>query len=490
MNELALDTHRDAELPTFHDLGLAPTVLVVDDELVVLRALEKLLTRAGARVITLDNGLEAVRTALEEGVEVALLDIKMPHVGGLELLDELKDRRPDLEVVMMTAHATVATAVRSVKSGAYDYLTKPFPDVNEVVQVVHRAVEHRRLAQRNRELEDALEAKDSFEGMVGVSPSMREVFEMVESVAYSTSTVLITGESGTGKEMVARALHNRSPRASRAFIAINCTAMPETLLESELFGHVKGAFTGAVAQKKGLFEAANGGTLFLDEIGDLPQTIQAKLLRVLQEGEIRRVGSNETSQVDVRVVAATHVDLDAARRDGRFREDLFYRLNVIPMHLPSVAERREDIPLLAHHFLRRFVAREKKRITGFTHGAMEVLTGYRWPGNVRELENAVQRAVVLCRGDSVDVAELPKNVVHASETGPSPEAAALARLPFAQAKELAVEAFEKRYLEAVLRRADGNISEAARLAEMDRSNFRRVLKRYELDAARFATGKG
>ncbi len=472
--------------PVFTMDGPPPRVLVVDDEVVILRALERLLGRAGAHVVTMESGLEAVAAIGEEEIEIALLDIKMPHIGGLDLLRSIKEAHPDVEVVMMTAHATIETAVQAVKAGAYDYLTKPFPDVSEVVQVVQRAVERRRLQQQNRRLQAALDAKESFEGIVGGSAAMKEVFELVESVAYSSSTVMVTGESGTGKELVARAIHYRSPRRDGPFIPINCTAMPETLLESELFGHVKGAFTGATVTKKGLFEAADGGTLFLDEVGDLPASIQAKLLRVLQEGEVRKVGGNETVKVDVRVIAATHVDLDAARREGRFREDLYYRLNVIEIHLPPLAERLEDIPVLAHHFLKKFCEKEGKAIEGFTTGAMEVLTGYRWPGNVRELENVVQRAVVLCRGEAVDVEDLPKELTRQAEEGPSPESAALSRLPFSKAKELATEAFEKRYLEAVLRRAGGNISEASRLAGMDRSNFRRVMKRYQLDPQRFA----
>jgi len=454
--------------------------MVVDDEAVLVDALERLLSRAGARVIGLPNGLEALRVIEEEQVEVALLDIKMPHISGLELLSAIKQQAPSVEVIMMTAHATVTTAVQAVKDGAYDYLQKPFPDIDEVIAVVGRAIERGRLARRNRELEQVLEGRDTFEGLVGQSKGIRKVYEMVESVAYSSSTVLIRGESGTGKELVAKALHNRSPRSPRPFIAINCTAVPETLLESELFGHVKGAFTGAANHKVGLFEAADGGTLMLDEIGDLPGTIQAKILRVLQDGEIRRVGSTESKKVDVRIVAATNVDLEEAQRAGRFREDLYYRLNVIPILVPPLRERSEDIPLLSHHFLRRVATRENKRIKGFTRGAMEALAGHRWIGNVRELENVVERSVVLCRDEVIGIEHLPDHFAKSDGIDPELGLGALSRMPFAQAKQLATDAFERRYLQALLQRTKGNVSEAARFAGMDRSNFRRVLKRYDL----------
>ncbi len=471
---------------SFADLGApSPTILVVDDEEIVLRALERLLRRAGAKVIALGDGLEAAAAVIEEGVEVALVDIRMPHIDGLSLLKQLKKVRPDVEVVMITAYATIETAVRAIKLGAYDYLTKPFEDVAEVVAVVHRALERFRLSSRNKELEEALETQTSFEGLVGGAPALRQVFEMIDSVAYSSSTVLIQGESGTGKELVAKAIHRRSPRKNGPFVAINCNAVPETLLESELFGHVKGAFTGATTSKRGLFEAAGGGTIFLDEIGDLPLSVQGKLLRVLQEGEVRHVGSNDTRRVDARVAAATNMDLDKARGEKRFREDLYYRLNVIPIHVPPLRDRAADIPVLAHHFLRRLAARDRKRVEGFTKEAMRGLCGHSWPGNVRELENVVERALVLCRADAIGIEHLPG---HLAGDGPAglDHGSTLCELPYAEAKELALSAFDKRYLEATLRRSKGNITKSAQIAGMDRSNFRRILRRHEIDAKRFA----
>jgi two-component system response regulator HydG len=315
---------------------------------------------------------------------------------------------------------------------------------------------------------------------------MREVVRMIEAVAYSATTVLVTGESGTGKELVARALHARSPRKAHPFVALNCGALTETLLESELFGHVKGAFTGAQRDQKGLFDAADGGTIFLDEIGDIPMATQVRLLRVLQEGEIKRVGSADSVKVDVRVIAATHRDLPKLVKAGKFREDLFYRLNVINIPLPSLRDRVEDVPLLAHHFLRRYAERLAKKVRTLSPEAIELLCGYRWPGNVRELENAVERAVVLCRGEAVSPADLPPAVTGRTaplvREAPTPgEDATWLTLSYAAAKEQALRRFEKGYVEALMRACENNISAAARKAGMDRSNFKRVLRKYRTD---------
>jgi two-component system response regulator HydG len=309
---------------------------------------------------------------------------------------------------------------------------------------------------------------------------MRAVFKLVETVSYSTATVLIQGESGTGKELVARAIHFRSPRKDKPFVAVNCSALTDTLLESELFGHVKGSFTGATGNKKGLFEAADGGTIFLDEIGDIPQATQVRLLRVLQEGEVKRVGANDTLKVDVRVIAATNVDLAKAKEQGKFREDLFYRLNVITVLLPPLRDRPEDIPLLAHHFLKIYTAKIGKKVLGITPAAMEALTTARWVGNVRELENALERAVVLTGSEQIELEDLPNEIRSNQRGGGDIEVFSLAHLPYAQAKKLAMRAFERRYLSALLEKSTGNVSMAARAAGVDRSNFRRLLKQYEV----------
>src|SRR5512139_2134356 len=389
---------------------------------------------------------------------------------------------------MMTGHATVETALAAVKAGAYDYLTKPFEDVELVARVVSKAAERKMLFDRNRQLERQLEerAPSGSEGLVGTSAGMREVTRMVEAVAYSAATVLVTGESGTGKELVARALHARSPRRAQPFVALNCGALTETLLESELFGHVKGAFTGAQRDQKGLFEAADGGTIFLDEIGDIPLSTQVRLLRVLQEGEMKRVGSAESVKVDVRVIAATHRDLPKLVKAGKFREDLFYRLNVINIPLPPLRERVEDVPLLAHHFLRRYAERLQKKVRTLSPEAIELLCGYRFPGNVRELENAIERAVVLCRGDTVTPADLPPAVTGRTaplvrEAPVGGDESAWLTLSYAAAKEQALRRFEKSYVDALMRACDSNISAAARKAGMDRSNFKRVLRKYRTD---------
>jgi len=463
-------------------------VLVVDDEPTLLRALEALLKKKGYDVVGLDSPIVATQKLAAEDFDVALLDIKMPQLSGLELLNAVKHRRPEIEVIMMTGHATVETALQAVKSGAYDYLTKPFDDIELVARAVAKAAERKALWDRNKQLENQLRERDGLppDGLVGASPPIREVQRMIDAVAYSAATVLVTGESGTGKELVARALHTRSPRKNQPFVALNCGALTETLLESELFGHVKGAFTGAQRDQKGLFDAADGGTIFLDEIGDIPLSTQVRLLRVLQEGEIKRVGAADSVKVDVRVIAATHRDLPKLVKAGRFREDLFYRLNVINVPLPSLRERAEDIPLLAHHFLRRYTDRLAKRVKTLTPEAVELLCGYRWPGNVRELENAIERAVVLCRGDSISPVDLPPAVTGRTaplvrEAPASGDEQQWLTLSYAAAKEQALRRFEKSYVEALMRACDNNISAAARKAGMDRSNFKRVLRKYRTD---------
>jgi DNA-binding NtrC family response regulator len=456
-----------------------PRVLVVDDDKVVLKAVSEILKRANCDVVAIEDSVEGLAAAVEPGFDVAMLDIKMPNVTGMDILKEVKARRPEVEVVMMTAFATVETAVAAVKAGAYDYLTKPFENIDDVVITVTKAFERKALLDRNRQLEGMLEVRDRFEGLIGQGPKMQAVFRLIEGVAYSSATVLVMGESGTGKELAARALHYKSPRRDKPFVAVNCSALTETLLESELFGHVRGAFTGAVVNKKGLFEAADGGTLFLDEIGDIPPSTQVRLLRALQESEIKRVGSNDTIKVDARVIAATNKDLSKAMAEGTFREDLYYRLNVIAIHLPPLRERPEDIPLLVHHFLSKYGTKTGKQLTRVEPAAMEALTTHRWSGNVRELENVVERAVVLAQGTTLAASDLPPGFGDA-RAGAEVGTATLSHLPYAQAKKLALRAFERRYLASVLARSGGNISMAARAAGVDRSNFRRLLKQYDV----------
>jgi DNA-binding NtrC family response regulator len=457
-------------------------LMIVDDEVGILRALQTLFERAGHQVISVQDPTEALGVAEEESPDVVLCDIRMPRLSGMDLLKELKLRKPDCEIIMMTAFGSVKAAVEAVKQGANDFLTKPFEDVSIVELAVHQAAERKRLREGYRALEAQLEVREAFEGLVGGAPQMASVYRMIETVAHSDATVLVEGESGTGKELVARALHMRSGRKDQTFLAVNCSALPEGLIESELFGHVRGAFTGAIGAKKGLFEAADHGTLFLDEVGDLPPSAQVQLLRVLQEGEVRRVGSNDTTKVDVRVIAATNIDLAAARARGKFRDDLFYRLNVIAIRLPALRERSEDIPALAHHFIAKSAARAHRPPPTLSNEVLALLRRYRWPGNVRELENAMERAVVLTRGAEITTAELPLQILGTPERI-APDAQVLSDLPYAQAKQSALHSFEKRYLGALMRKTEGNLSEAARLAGMDRSNFRRLLKANGIDSS-------
>ncbi len=456
------------------------TVLVVDDEPDVLRIVTRKLQKAGFVVEGFEESpalLDSLQRGASGDVDVVLADLHMPEMNGLELLKAVHAEFPSIAFVMMTGRGTIGSAVEAMRLRAFDYLVKPFDPLETVVAAVERAVAHKRLVDRNQFLERQLELTSQFEGIVGTSKPIADVFAMVESVAPTDVTVLITGESGTGKELVARAIHTRSSRSSRPFIAINCAALAESVLESELFGHVKGSFTGAVASRRGLFEEASGGTLFLDEVGELAPATQVRLLRVLQEGEIRPVGSNEPRNVDVRIIAATHRDLQAEVQRSVFRQDLFYRLNVVSVNLPALRERVEDLPALAHHFVKKSAARFEKNVAKLDPETLERLCSYDWPGNVRELENAMERAVVLARTDVLTPDLLP------SELRPSTEvrtrSSAVPQLPLSEARA----EFERSYLTHALHRADGNTAEAARLSGVDRSNFRRLLKRHGITAA-------
>jgi DNA-binding NtrC family response regulator len=459
-------------------------VLVVDDEPTVRRSVARLLTSRGMHVLSAEDGAVAIEMLRVEPFDVALVDLMMPNVGGLELLAHVKESLPGVEVVMMTAFGDVETAVTAVQSGAFHFLTKPFRSSDEVVLTVAKAAERRRLLERTAELERKLETLQTFGGLIGNSPAMQRVYRLAVGVAPTVSTVLILGESGTGKELTARAIHQHSPRAPNPFVPVNCSAIPVTLLESELFGHVRGAFTGATSTREGLFEAAHRGTLFLDEVGDLPPPAQVKLLRALQDGEIKRVGSDETRVVDVRVLAATNVDLRRRVTAGEFREDLYYRLNVVAIRLPALRERREDIPLLTMHFLKKYSLRLGKEVTRVSPEAMRLLQQHPWPGNVRELENAIEYAIVFCKNGTITPEDLPfeqLTLVTSPESTHRSNGVVLpdefARLPYKEAKLQALAVFETAYFRAVLERTGGNVSQAAREAQLDRSNFRRAARR-------------
>jgi len=470
-------------LAAVRDVERQARVLVVDDEPALRRALERLLSARGMEVFIAADGQEAVELMEQIEVDVVLVDLVMPRMDGLQFLEFVKSHQSSVEVILMTAYGDVETAARAVWSGAYHFLTKPFRTEDEVVVMVSKAAERRRLLTRAAMLERRLEQMERFGELIGNSPRMREVYRLALGVASASSTVLILGESGTGKELTARAIHEHSPRSSNLFVAVNCSAIPVNLVESELFGHVRGAFTGATATREGMFETANGGTLFLDEVGDLPPLAQVKLLRALQQGEIKRVGSNETRHIDVRVIAATNVDLRKRISEGLFREDLFYRLNVVAIELPPLRERKQDIALLAYHFLQKYAARSSRDITRFTRAAIDLLENHDWPGNVRELENAIEYSVVFCRGDTIRPEDLPIARPDAGKAAKSVAPLAVSsdtdwsEMSYREAKNAAMLAFERQYFEAILARAQGNHSEAARLAGLDRSNFRRALKK-------------
>lgn len=395
-------------------------VLIADDEINIRRVLEAILRRDGYDVITAANGDEAL-ARMSRGINTVITDLKMPGLDGMGLLRRLSVEYPDVPVVMITAHGSVENAVGAVKLGAFDYLEKPF-DQEQIRQIVAKALRTHMLSRRDARPEDTT-ARGRFR-LVGESASIRQVYQVVEKVADTPSTVLITGESGTGKELVARALHDNSSRSSGPFIKINCAAIPKTLMESELFGYEKGAFTGAVGSKPGRFELAHNGSLFLDEIGEIPVEMQVKLLRVLQESEFERVGGIKTIKVDVRLITATNRDLAAEIVSGGFRDDLFYRLNVVPIHLPPLRERREDIPLLVNHFIARFNERLKKQVTAVEPEAIERLVSHHWPGNIRELENVIERTVLFCESPLIRLADLPGELGGTPNQALSPPAAA------------------------------------------------------------------
>ncbi len=383
-------------------------ILVVDDDDANRVTLERILKRAGYGVRHASSGREAMEILRAQRTDLVLTDLKMPGMSGLDLLKAAKVVDPDIEVVVMTAYGTVETAVEAMKEGAYDFVSKPLKRI-ELLTCVEKALEKRGLLLENRRLRSRLAQIGEGE-IIGTSQRMRSLLDEVEQVAPSDATVLLTGESGMGRGRIARAIHRMSSRGARAFITVNCAAIPESLLESELFGYERGAFTGATSRKEGRFDLARGGTLFLDEITEMRPAVQVRLLRVLQDGEYERVGGTETLRTDVRVIAATNRDIEKEVEAGRFREDLYYRLNVVPLHVPPLRERPDDIPLLAQHFLVRFTRKNRKDLAGITPEAIDVLCAWPWPGNVRELENAIERAVVLCRGERVDVGDLPPQI--------------------------------------------------------------------------------
>ncbi len=397
------------------------TILIVDDEKNYLLVLEALLVDAGYEIITCDSASQALEVTSSHDLDLVITDMRMPGVDGMEFLAQLQGRQPELPVIMMTAYATVEKAVEAMKRGAFDYITKPFKN-EELILTIRKAIEMHRLKQENRLLSQELQGRFKFDNIVGKSKVMRQVYAIIEKVAQTRASVLVTGESGTGKELIARAIHFNSTRRDKPFISVNCSALPETLLESELFGHERGAFTGAITRRKGRFELAHNGTLFLDEVGDMSAALQVKLLRVLQEMKFERVGGTTTLQVDARLVAASNRNLRREVEIGRFRQDLYYRLKVVHIELPPLRDRRDDIPLLVHHFLKKVAQANGLPAKGVSHEALKYLYQYDWIGNVRELENVIERAVILCDGDEIRPQDLPEELFQKRLPGVTEEA--------------------------------------------------------------------
>jgi len=457
-------------------------VLVVDDKENFLKLFERVLEGDEFEVRTASDGTRALGLLAASDFDVVVTDIRMPGADGMTVLHEARRLHPDIEVVLMTAYGSVASAVLAMKAGAYDYLQKPF-DPDEARLVVERAVERKRLREQARDLRTALLGTYRIDNLVGKSSAMRKVFELLRRAADSDATVLLGGESGTGKELAARAVHFTGRRKEGRFVPVHCGAIPENLLESELFGHMKGSFTGAHADKRGLFEEADGGTLFLDEIAELPLALQAKLTRVLQERAVRRVGGVEERKVDVHVIAATHADLKTRVAEGKFREDLFFRINVFPILLPPLRERKEDIPMLASLFLERHGASRASPPTGFSPEALSALVRHDWPGNVRELENAVERALAVTDEPRIGLEALPPEVVGGAQgVGMG---AAVATLGYQEVVELARDRASREYLSALMRECQGNVTRAAERAGVERESLHRMLKRHGIRSEDF-----
>jgi len=446
-------------------------ILVVEDEEKLRRVIELQLTSAGFEVDKAATAEDALK--IVDRADMVLTDLKLPNMDGLEFLGLIRRQNSVVPVVMMTAFGTVETAVGAMKAGATDFLLKPF-SLDHLMQVVHKALEMRALRDENRQLKVELGRRYEFDNIIGRSGSMQEIFTTIERVGPTRATVLLTGESGVGKDLIARAIHFHSPRKDRPLVKINCTAIPENLMESELFGYEKGAFTGAQTSKPGKFEQADTGTVFLDEIGDVPAAIQVKLLRVLQEREFERLGSNTTRHIDVRLVAATNQDLRAALEQGTFREDLYYRLNVVPINIPPLRERKQDIPFLANHFLTKLAPDTGSQVESITDAAMEKLLAYHWPGNVRELENVIERSLVMAGGKQLDVGDIKL------ESAPRPRAQSEGTgfLP----PGMSLDEYEQEIIREALKRADGNKSQAARLLGLTRNALRYRLTQMGLES--------
>jgi DNA-binding NtrC family response regulator len=464
-------------------------ILIVDDEPDMLVLLSRIISEDTDHEVVTENDPQKVLDSIEQAqFDLAILDLRMPRVSGMDLLLRIQSVRPDISVVIMTAFATIENAVEAIREGAFDYISKPFRR-ERVLLTIDKAMQWRKMLSENIALKEALaEKNDGYPPMIGASPAIKNLIEAIRQVAPTTATVLITGESGTGKELAARAVHRFSLRRDKPFVTVNCTAISENIIESELFGHVKGAFTGAVKDQKGLAELADGGTLFLDEIGDLDYAMQTKLLRLLQEGEYKPVGSNRTLRADIRFVAATHHRLESDIQQGHFREDLFYRLNVVRLEMPSLSRRREDIPLLAHYFLKKYSLLYQKKIDGISEDGLRSLSDHFYAGNIRELENMIERGVIFCRTDRLGPEDLFAEI-DIPPQAPAEVAPELLNMPFRQARDAYLDLFCRRYIQALLRNTGGNISRAADKAGIQRQYLHRLIKDLQLETDRFKIKK-
>jgi DNA-binding NtrC family response regulator len=459
------------------------TILIVDDEPDMVSLLKRTISAEMKwHVMTAISAKEALRIIRHNPVHIVLLDIRMPEMDGMALLSLIKAGEKSPTVVMMTAYGLIETAVDAIRKGAYDFITKPFDDTR-LLHTLKKAMEHHFLLHENQHLHRLVRSHNVFQNMVGISGPMRKIFDTIHMVSKTDATVLITGESGTGKELVARAIHQLSDRSGKSFVIVNCPALPGSVLETELFGYVKGAFTDAKQDKQGLFQEADGGTIFLDEIGDLPTNLQTKLLRVLQEKEIKPLGHPKSARVDVRVLASTNRNLKELMGAGEFREDLFYRLNVVSIEIPPLRERKEDIPLLVEHFFKKYSEKFGKENLRLTHGIVEALCRNPWQGNVRELENAVERAVIMSKSRNLTLSDsLPDNREQ------SDFQSHLDPLPYKEAKEQVLTRFNLTYLAAVLGRFQGNVTHAARMCGLERQSFQQLLRRYGIRAEEYRAG--
>jgi len=455
-------------------------ILIADDEEIVIRSCLRILPEEKFEIETVSNGLEAIEKIAENEYDMLILDIMMPKMTGMEVLQRVKETHPDIDVIMITGLNQIETAVEAMKLGAFDYLPKPF-DPEELELVVNRAFERRQLLQENINLKKEVSARYSFENIIGSSPPMQNVYRLIARCAPTNSTAMLRGESGTGKELIARAIHFNSLRKDKPFVTVDCASLSENLLESELFGHVKGSFTGAVTNKKGLLEAANDGTLFLDEIGNISMSTQAKLLRFIQEKEFKAVGDTQTRSVNIRLITATNKDLEGMVAEGSFRDDLYYRINIFPIEIPPLRERRDDIPALAFHFLNQFSKEMDRKVTEFSPAAMNLLMNHDWPGNVRELENVVHRAVILTSDDIVRQAHLVdifdmQPLVDMGVPRTSEELKHIKKL----ARQKSVENVEKLFILGALKRNGWSVTASAEETGMQRTNFQALMKKYDI----------